>query len=218
MLQLRMSAQLLRPFLWSEKSSRLIPSRLVLISPSLLSMRQFIILTGLHGSLLTSLSISTSSLSVLMMLVSVNYFLQPQIVAHLLWLFHPPSPTMGTGFQLCLHPLSYYTCRTESFDHAYNIGWGFQSTQRMVTAQFVFIQQTVWEIIWWAAVGPTTGLLTIITSATPSSLLLNQLLWLPEGRCLPSLIPGSQNRPADIYLSNWSRGKPNASPPCSHLL
>ena len=101
------------------------------------------------------------------------------------WLFHPLSLTLGTSSLSCLLPLSNYTYRTESFIPAYNIGWGFQPTQRMVTAQFVFIRQTVVGIIRWAAVGPTRGLLVMVTSATLSSLLLNQPLWPPEGRCLP---------------------------------
>ena len=66
-----------------------------------------------------------------------------QIVAHVIWLFHPLSPMLGTGSQLYLLLLSDYTCRTKSFDPAYNIGWEFQSMQRMVAAQFVSILQTI---------------------------------------------------------------------------
>ena len=85
------SAQLLRPFHWFLKSFHLIPSLPGLITPSLPLLRQLIVLPGLHRSL--SRLISASSPSVLMISVSISYFLQPQIATLVLWFSHPLSLT-----------------------------------------------------------------------------------------------------------------------------
>ena len=57
-----------------------------------------------------------------LLLVSINYFLQPQIAALELWFSHPLSLMPGIGSQSCLPLLSDYTCRKESFVPVYNIG------------------------------------------------------------------------------------------------
>ena len=55
-----------------------------------------------------------------------------------------------------------------------------------------------------------TGFTDMIPFGTFCSLLHAQSAALAPRKEVPSLIPGTSNRPADIYLPNWAQGRPAA--------
>ena len=123
-------------------------------------------------------------------------------------LFLLPSRTPETGSMFSPPPPSASTSWTKNSNPVSSTGLASRSSRRVKVALCVRLPQTPSAIIMLAAEAMGT-VFSIITPFEMHCFQEHKQLLAPQKE-LPSLIPSSQSRPADIFLPNWERGRPAA--------